>query len=163
VLEIRRATDADIPLIHSFIEQLAEFERLSGDVVASEELLRQNLFGPRAYAEVLLAHWSGEPAGFALFFHNFSTFVGKPGMYLEDLFVREQLRGRGIGRALLQQLARLALERDCGRLEWAVLDWNEGAIRFYRRLGAVAKHEWTVFRLTGEELSKFGAAAAAAE
>ena len=158
MLEIRQATERDVPLIHSFIAQLAEFEKLSGEVAVTEELLRRNLFGPKPYAEVLLAHWSGEPAGLALFFSNFSTFLGKPGIYLEDLFVREHLRGRGIGRALLQALARLAVERDCGRLEWAVLDWNEGAIRFYRRLGAQAKHEWTVFRLTGEELARFGAA-----
>jgi GNAT superfamily N-acetyltransferase len=156
MLDIRNATENDIPLIRRFIAELGEFERLDHQVVATEELLRRNLFGPRAYAEVLIATWNGEPAGFALFFYNFSTFLGKPGIYLEDLFVREHLRGRGIGCALLTRLARIALERDCGRLEWAVLDWNQPAIGFYRKLGAVPMHDWTVFRLTGAALEEIG-------
>lgn len=158
MLEIRRAVEEDVPLIRSLISELGEFERLSHEVVVSEELLRQHLFGARPFAEVLIAHWDSQPAGFALFFHNFSTFLGKPGIYLEDLFVRAGWRGRGIGGALLKELARLAVERGCGRLEWSVLDWNEAAIGFYRKLGATPKAEWTIFRLTGEALQKLGEA-----
>jgi GNAT superfamily N-acetyltransferase len=121
-----------------------------------EALLRRNLFGPRPYAEVLIGEEDGEAAGFAIFFHNFSTFLGRPGIYLEDLFVRPDHRGKGYGRALLARLAKIALERDCGRLEWAVLDWNEPAIGFYRKLGARPNDDWTVFRLAGDALRDLG-------
>jgi len=153
-LRIEKAREEDLSLILSFIKELAEYERLAHEVVATEELLRESLFGERARAEVVIAYDGGQAVGFALFFHNFSTFVGRPGIYLEDLYVRPQARGRGIGRALLAYLARLAKERRCGRLEWAVLDWNEPAIRFYKNLGAVPMEEWTVFRATGAALDK---------
>jgi GNAT superfamily N-acetyltransferase len=153
-LVIRPAAADDVPLILRFIRELAEYERLLHEVVATEDVLRGTLFGPHPYAEVAIAEVDGEPAGFALFFHNFSTFLGRPGIYLEDLYVRPALRGRGVGRALLRHLARLAVERRCGRLEWWVLDWNEPAIRFYRSLGAVAMDEWTVFRVAGEALDR---------
>jgi GNAT superfamily N-acetyltransferase len=156
-LEIRVATEADVPEILRFIKELAEFERLSHEVSATEETLRESLFGERRVAEVLIGHREGEPVGFALFFHNFSTFLGKPGIYLEDLFVRPKFRGAGIGRALLVHLAKLARERDCGRLEWSVLDWNELAIGFYETLGAVPMDEWTVYRLTGDALEELAA------
>lgn len=151
-LRIDPATPQDVALVLAFIRELAEYERLLDQVVATEETLREQLFGARPGAEVVIARWEGEPAGFALFFHNFSTFLGRRGLYLEDLFVRQAFRGRGVGRALLAFLARLAVERGCGRLEWWVLDWNEPAISFYRGLGAVAMSDWTVFRLTGEPL-----------
>jgi GNAT superfamily N-acetyltransferase len=153
---IRVAEAADVSLILQFIKGLAEYERLSHAVSATEAELRETLFGPRRYAEVLLGSYQGDPVGFALFFHNYSTFLGRPGIYLEDLFVRPELRGRGFGKALLTCLARLAVERKCGRLEWAVLDWNEPAIGFYERLGAVAMTEWTGFRLAGEALAELG-------
>jgi GNAT superfamily N-acetyltransferase len=153
LLRIRPAAVDDVPLVLHFIRRLAEYERLAHEVVATEEGLRRWLFGERPAAEVVIAEWDGEPAGFALFFHNFSTFLGRPGIYLEDLYVEPALRGRGIGRALLGHLARLAVERGCGRLEWWVLDWNDDAIRFYRSLGAVAMDEWTVFRVTGDALA----------
>jgi GNAT superfamily N-acetyltransferase len=153
-LRIEKAGERDVPLILSFIKELAEYERLSHEVVATEELLRASLFGERPVAEVLIAYQDGAAVGFALFFHNFSTFMGLPGIYLEDLYVQPHARGKGIGRALLVRLARLAKERGCGRLEWAVLDWNEPAIRFYRNLGAVPMHEWTVFRATDESLDR---------
>ncbi len=149
----RTATIEDVPLILQFIKDLAEYERLSGAVVATEELLRQNLFGERKVAEVILAFEGEEPAGFALFFHNFSTFLGRPGIYLEDLFVRHAFRGKSFGKKLLTQLAKIAIERGCGRLEWSVLDWNEPAIGFYKKLGAVPMEEWTVFRVTGTSLT----------
>jgi GNAT superfamily N-acetyltransferase len=152
-LDLRSAVPADVPLILRFIRELAAYERLEHEVVADEAGLATALFGPRPYAEVVLAEAGGEPAGFALFFHNFSTFVGRPGIYLEDLYVRPAMRGRGVGARLLAHLAALAVERGCGRLEWAVLDWNEPAIGFYRRLGARPMDEWTVFRLEGEALS----------
>ena len=152
-IEIRAAVEADVPLILEFIRGLAEYERLAHEVVATEDGLRHWLFGARPAAEVVFAEWEGEPAGFALFFHNFSTFLGRPGVYLEDLFVNPAHRGRGIGRALLAHLARLAMERGCGRLEWSVLDWNEDAIRFYRSLGALPMDEWTVFRVTDDALT----------
>ena len=151
-LVLRFATEADTGLILDFIRRLARYEKLEHEVVATEDRLRASLFGPRPAAEVVLAEFRGEAAGFALFFHNFSTFLGRRGLYLEDLFVLPELRGRGIGRELLSCLARLAVERDCGRLEWWVLDWNEEAIGFYRGLGAEAMDEWTVFRLSGEDL-----------
>ena len=149
---VRSASTEDVPLIPSFINELAEYERLSHEVVATEEMLREHLFGERPVAEVLIAEHGGEAAGFALFFHNFSTFLGKPGIYLEDLYVRPEFRRAGIGRALLVHLANVARERGCGRLEWSVLDWNEAAIGFYRGIGASPVSGWTVYRVTGEAL-----------
>ena len=156
MLAIRSASEADVPLILSLIKGLAEYEKLSHEVVATEETLRQTLFGERRVAEILIGEWEGKAAGFALFFHNYSTFLARPGIYLEDLFVWPEFRGRGIGKALLLSLARLAKERGCGRVEWSVLDWNEPSIQFYKALGAKAMDEWTVFRLTGAELAKAG-------
>ncbi len=153
-VEIRPAAEADVPLILQLIRELAEYERAPGDVVATEEGLRGVLFGQRPSAEVLLAMVGHEPVGFAVFFHNFSTWLGRPGLYLEDLFVRPDQRGHGYGRALLEHLARIAQERGCGRMEWAVLDWNEPAIQFYRKLGARPMDEWTVFRLTESEIAQ---------
>ena len=155
----RSATEDDVPLVLSFIRELAEYERLSHEVVATEESLRENLFGERRYAEVLIAEQDGTPAGFALFFHNFSTFLGKPGIYLEDLYVRPEFRGAGIGKRLLGHLARLAKERDCGRLEWWVLDWNEPSIGFYKKLGAVPMDDWTVYRVSGTALEDLASGA----
>jgi GNAT superfamily N-acetyltransferase len=152
-LQIRPAIRDDVPTIADLIRGLARYEKLEHDVVMTEALLDTALFGERQYAEVLLAEDDGRPVGFALFFHNFSTFLGRPGIYLEDLFVLPETRGRGIGRTLLTHLARLAVERGCGRLEWAVLDWNRDAIGFYERIGARPISEWTVYRLTGEALS----------
>jgi GNAT superfamily N-acetyltransferase len=154
MLQIAPATPEDVPLVLAFIRELAEYERLTHAVVASEALLHDQLFGDRPGAEVILAREEGEPAGFAVFFHNFSTFVGRRGLYLEDLYVRPEHRGRGVGRALLRYLAALALARGCGRFEWSVLDWNEPAIRFYRSLGARAMDDWTVFRLDGDALGR---------
>jgi GNAT superfamily N-acetyltransferase len=151
-LRITPATERDVPLILRLIKDLAEYERMSNEVVATEEGLRATLFGPRPAAEVLLGYAGEEPAGFALFFHNFSTFVGKPGLYLEDLFVVPKFRGRGYGKALLARLAQIAIERNCGRFEWSVLDWNEPAIGFYRKLGAVPMEDWTIFRVSGAAL-----------
>jgi GNAT superfamily N-acetyltransferase len=156
---IRPAVPDDTPLILALIKELAEYERLSHVVVASEDDLRHHLFGPRPAAEVLIAEADGTPVGFALYFTNFSTFLARPGIYLEDLFVRPAFRGRGIGAALLTRLAAIAMARGCGRLEWSVLDWNEPAIGFYERLGAEPMAEWTVFRLAGEALEKLGARA----
>lgn len=156
-LEIHTATAADVPLILEFIKGLAEYEKLSHEVVADEALLHEQLFGEpptRAGAEVIIAYLAGKPVGFALFFHNFSTFLGRRGIYLEDLFVKPEVRGHGVGRALLGHLARLAVARGCGRLEWAVLNWNEPAIKFYQSLGAKPMDEWTVYRVTGDALNK---------
>ena len=150
---IRFASIEDIPVILSLIKGIAEYEKLSHEVIATEEILRNSLFGDRKVAEVLIADYRMEPAGFALFFHNFSTFVGKPGIYLEDLFVQPALRGKGIGKLLLTYLGKIALERDCGRIEWSVLDWNEPAIKFYKKLGAVPMDGWTVFRVTEEKIT----------
>jgi GNAT superfamily N-acetyltransferase len=149
---IRPATSDDVPTIARLIRALAEYERLAHRVELDEARLRDHLFGPRPYAEVILAEEAGAVVGFALFFHNFSTFLARPGVYLEDLFVEPAHRGRGHGKALLAALARLALERGCGRLEWSVLNWNEPAIGFYRALGAVPMDGWTVYRVTGDEL-----------
>lgn len=149
---IRAATAADTPTICRLIRALAEYENLSDQVTLDEARLREHLFGPRPYAEVLLAEEAGQVVGFALFFMNYSTFLGKPGIYLEDVFVQPEHRGRGHGKALLVALARLAVERGCGRLEWAVLNWNKPAIDFYRSLGAVPLDEWTTYRLTGDAL-----------
>ena len=151
-LQIRTAERADIPVILHFIRGLAEYEKLLDAAVATEAQLAATLFGERPYAEVLLAELDGAPAGFALFFHNYSTFLAKPGIYLEDLFVDPAFRGKGVGKALLTHLAKLAVARHCGRLEWSVLDWNEPAIGFYKSLGAAPMDEWTVFRLTGDKL-----------
>jgi GNAT superfamily N-acetyltransferase len=150
---LRSATSDDVPVIAELIRGLARFEKLEQEVVMTEELLASALFGDRPYAEVVLAEDDGRPVGFALFFHNFSTFLGRPGIYLEDLFVLPEHRGGGIGRMLLAHLARLAVERGCGRLEWAVLDWNRDAIQFYERLGARPNSDWTVYRLAGEALT----------
>jgi GNAT superfamily N-acetyltransferase len=150
---LRSATRDDVPVIAELIRGLARFEKLEQEVVMTEELLAAGLFGERPYAEVVLAEDDGRPVGFALFFHNFSTFLGRPGIYLEDLFVLPEYRGHGIGRMLLAHLARLAVERGCGRLEWAVLDWNQDAIKFYERLGARPNSDWTVYRLAGEALT----------
>ncbi|MBW2175547.1 MAG: GNAT family N-acetyltransferase [Deltaproteobacteria bacterium] len=149
---IRKAGADDAALILSFIRELAEYEKLSHEVVATEELLEETLFGERHTAEVLIGEYQGSPVAFALFFHNFSTFLGRPGIYLEDLFVKQVYRGKGLGRCMLAYLAHLARERGCGRLEWWVLDWNTPAIDFYRSLHATPMDEWTVFRITGESL-----------
>jgi GNAT superfamily N-acetyltransferase len=151
-LSIRSATATDIALIAQFIRDLAEYERLAHEVRFDEAVLEAKLFGPRPYAEVLIGEIDGSPRGFALFFHNFSTFEGKPGIYLEDLFVRPEARGSGLGKALLKRLAALAVERDCARLEWSVLDWNEPAIQFYKSLGAMPMDEWTIYRADGAAL-----------
>lgn len=153
---LRSATIQDVPLILQFIRELAEYERMLDDVVTTEDMLRETLFGQRPAAEVILCYEGEVPAGFALFFHNFSTFRGKPGIYLEDLFVRPEFRGRGYGKLLLASLAKLAVERNCARLEWAVLDWNTPSINFYKSLGALPMDEWTVYRLTGEALEGLG-------
>ncbi|TMB88101.1 MAG: GNAT family N-acetyltransferase [Chloroflexi bacterium] len=155
-LRIRPAERADVPLVAGLIRQLARFEKLEHEVVLTEELLDAGLFGARPYAEAVMAEQDGEAIGFALFFHTFSTFLARPGLYLEDLFVLPDHRGHGVGRALLAHLAQLALERGCGRLEWAVLNWNQEAIRFYERLGARPNSEWTVYRLAGEALQALG-------
>ena len=152
-IQLRAAEEGDVPVIAELIRGLARYEKLADQVEMTDELLAISLFGERPYAEVVLAEEGGRPVGFALFFHNFSTFLGRPGIYLEDLFVVPEYRGRGIGRTLLAHLARLAVERGCGRLEWAVLDWNRDAIGFYERLGARPNSEWTVYRLTGEALT----------
>lgn len=152
-LQLRSATPADVPLIRELIEGLAEYEQLRAECQATDALLRESLFGARPFAEVVLAVREGQVAGFALFFHNFSTFLAKPGLYLEDLFVRPEHRGCGIGKALLTHLAQLAVARGCGRLEWSVLDWNVDAIGFYEKLGARAQEEWTVYRVTGQALT----------
>lgn len=153
-LTIRSAKREDVPLIRDFIRQLAEFEKLQHEVTASEENLRSTLFGPKPYAEVLIAEHDGVPAGFALFFHSYSTFLGRPGIYLEDLFVKPSERGRRIGYHLLRHLAAIAVQRGCGRLEWSVLDWNRNAIRFYESLGARERGGWLVYRLDGDALAK---------
>jgi GNAT superfamily N-acetyltransferase len=154
---IRPATVEDVSLILSFIKELADFERLSHEVVATEDILRKSLFGKRRAAEVVIGQQGEDPAGFALFFHSFSTFLGRPGIYLEDLYVKPEFRGMGIGRAILVYLARLAKKRDCGRLEWSVLNWNEPAIRLYRGIGAVPMDDWTVYRVTGDALGRLAA------
>ena len=150
---IRPAVVADVPLILQLIRELAEYERAPNDAVATEPQLREVLFGEEPAAAVLLAFENEIPVGFAVYFFNFSTWMGRPGLYLEDLFVRPELRGKGYGRALLVRLAQIAQDRGCGRMEWAVLDWNEPAIQFYKKLGAKPMHDWTVFRLTQEEIA----------
>ena len=150
---IRAATESDVPLILELIRALATYERAPNEVTATPEVLKETLFGKKPGAEVLLLFENEVAAGFALFFHNFSTWIGRPGLYLEDLFVRSEHRGKGYGRALLVHLAKIARDRGCGRMEWAVLDWNEPAIEFYRTLGAKPMQEWTVFRLTRDGIA----------
>jgi GNAT superfamily N-acetyltransferase len=154
---IRPAREDEVALVLGFVRELADYERLTHEVVATEEDLRKALFGPRPYAEVVFACLNDEPVGFALFCYNFSTFLAKPGIHLEDLYVRPACRGRGIGQRLLTWLARETIRRECGRLEWAVLDWNEPSIRFYDSLGARALKEWFTYRLTGAALEKVAA------
>ncbi len=154
VLTIRRAAAADVPLVLAFIRELAAYEHLEHEVVATEADVQAALFGPRTFAEVALACLDGQAVGFALYFHSFSTFVGKPGIFLEDLYVRPEARGLGAGRRLFAYLAKTALERGCARLDWAVLDWNEPSIGFYRSLGAVDQSEWTTYRLDGTALAR---------
>lgn len=156
-LTLRMATVDDVPQILAFIKALAEYEKLSDQVVATEQKLTDTLFSDKAFAEVVIAEYEQQPAGFALFFHNYSTFLARPGMYLEDLFVDPALRGKGIGKALITYLAKLATERECGRLEWSVLDWNQPAIDFYHSLGAVMLHDWRINRVTGDTLANMAA------
>lgn len=156
-LSIRPATRADLPLIAQFICDLADYERLADAVRFDEATLAEHLFGPRPYADVIIGEIDGTAQGFALFFHNFSTFEGRPGIYLEDLFVRPPAHGSGLGKALLAHLAALAVQRGCARLEWSVLDWNAPAVGFYQSLGAVPMDEWTVFRLDGDALASLAA------
>jgi ribosomal protein S18 acetylase RimI-like enzyme len=153
-LTIRQATRTDVPLVLSFVKDLAEYEKLGHLVVATEEVIAEELFGPKSHTEVLLGHVGAEPVAFAVYFHNFSTFLGRKGLYLEDLFVLPAYRRRGFGRSMLLNLARIAAERKCGRFEWSVLDWNEPAIFFYETLGATIMHEWKLVRVTGEALEK---------
>jgi GNAT superfamily N-acetyltransferase len=157
---IRPATAADVPIILELIRALATYERAPNDVTATEDGLSKVLFGEKPAAEVLLAFENETAVGFAVFFHNFSTWLGRPGLYLEDLFVRPEDRGKGYGRALLIHLAKIARDRGCGRMEWAVLDWNEPAIQFYRKLGAKSMDEWTVFRLKRDGIAKLANAKA---
>jgi GNAT superfamily N-acetyltransferase len=160
-ISIAPAREDQVPLILELIRGLAEYEKLADEVVATEELLRRSLFGAGRDAEVVIAYVDDQPAGFALFFHNYSTFLGRRGLYLEDLFVKPAFRGHGVGRRLLKHLARLAVERGCGRFEWWVLDWNAPAIRFYQGLGARPMSDWTVYRLTDDALAKLAGGAAA--
>jgi len=160
--QIRPARVEDVPIILELIRDLARYERAPDEVTATGEQLIDVLFGQRPAAEVLLAFESESPVGFAVYFYNFSTWLGRPGLYLEDLFVKPEKRGKGYGRALLVELAKIARDRGCGRMEWAVLDWNEPAIKFYRALGAAPMHEWTVFRLTRQEIAKLANATDAA-
>ncbi len=153
-LEIRLAEKKDIPLILKFIKELAEYEKMLDEVEATEEILNEKLFGNQKYAEVLIAEYEGEPAGQALFFHNFSTFIGRPGIYLEDIYVRPHLRGKGIGKTLLMEVAKIAKARNCGRFEWVVLNWNAPSIKFYESLGAVPMNQWTTYRLTEDAIEK---------
>jgi len=156
MISIRLARPEDAPLLLDLIRGLAAYEKLADQVTATEAAVRETLFGPRPAAEALIAELDGVAAGFAIFFSSYSTFLARPGVYLEDLFVKPELRRRGVGRALFTHVARLAVERGCGRFEWSVLDWNEPAIAFYRSLGAVPLSDWTVFRLTGEALKRLG-------
>jgi len=153
-ITIRPSTRADLPLILQLIRELAEYERDPGAVVATEALLERHLFGESPVASCVIGELDGQPQGFALYFFNFSTWLGRPGLYLEDLFVRPAVRGRGLGKALLLRLATIARERGCGRMEWAVLDWNKPAIEFYESMGARPLSEWTIYRLTGETLDR---------
>jgi GNAT superfamily N-acetyltransferase len=150
--EIRHAERKDVPLITALIRDLAEYEKMLDEMVATEELLEKHLFGKKKLVEVVLGYYNDLPVGFALFFHNFSTFVGKPGLYLEDLYIKPEYRGKGFGKALLTYLAKIAVERDCGRYEWVVLNWNEPSLKFYKMLGAKVMDEWLIHRVTGDDL-----------
>lgn len=152
--QLRSAEKKDVPIVLEFIKALADYEKLSDMVVATEELLEEYLFGEKKVAEVIIGFEGTTPTAFALFFHNFSTFLGRPGIYLEDLFVKPEFRRKGYGKIMLSELAKIAIDRNCGRLEWSVLDWNTPAIDFYKSLGAVPMDEWTTFRLTGENLKQ---------
>jgi GNAT superfamily N-acetyltransferase len=156
--EIRAAVVEDVPVILSFVKKLADYEKLAHEVVATEQSLRETLFGARKTAEVAIGYFEKKPVGLVLFFHNYSTFLGKPGLYIEDLFVDDLYRKRGFGAALLGHVARLAIERNCGRLEWSVLDWNQPAIDFYKKLGAIPMSDWTVSRVTGRSLGTLASA-----
>ncbi len=151
---LREATDSDVPLILSFIRELAEYEKLAHEVVATEDLLHESLFGDRKVAEVIIGYYQGEPVSFALYYDNFSTFLGRPGIYVEDLYVKPMMRGKGIGKSMLAYIASLARERKCGRVEWWVLNWNEPALQFYHSIGAKPMDEWTVQRLEGAALDR---------
>ena len=153
-ISIRPATPNDVPTVAFLIRALSQYEKLEHEVTMTEDRLRATMFGPRPYAEALLAEDDGKPVGFALFFHNYSTFLAQPGLYLEDLYVPESHRGKGIGKSLLAHLAKIAVERKCGRMEWAVLDWNVDAIGFYEKLGAKPNSDWTVYRLVGDSLNR---------
>lgn len=153
-LILRKAVEKDIPIILVFIKALAAYERMSDEVRATEESLKKTLFDEKSYAEVILAELNGKAVGFALYFHNYSTFVSKPGLYLEDIFVYPDYRGKGIGKLMMQYLARLAVKRDCGRFEWSCLTWNEPSLEFYRSLGAVPMHDWVTLRVDGEKLHR---------
>ena len=152
---IRNTSADDCQLILQFIKELAEYEKLSHEVVATPQILQESLFGERPYAEVLIGEYQATPVAYALFFHNLSTFTGRPGIYLEDIYVRPEMRGKGFGRSMLSYIAKLAVERNCTRVEWSVLDWNQPAIQFYRSIGANPLDEWTVQRLHGEALGQF--------
>ena len=151
---IRHAVESDVPLILWFVKELAEYEKLPHEVIATEEDFRQYLFGEKKFAEVVIGEYRSEPVGYALYFYNFSTFLGKPGLYLEDLYVKQEVRGKGFGKALLAYLARLAVDQKCGRFEWAVLDWNKPSIDFYESLGATLMKEWIITRVDGDNLLK---------
>jgi GNAT superfamily N-acetyltransferase len=156
MLKIRPAQESDVDAIFDLIRGLAAFEKLSDRVTGNTELLRSHLFGTRPYAEAIVAELDNHPIGFALFFHNYSTFLTQPGLYLEDVFVRPEYRRQGVGKALLAAVAKIAVDRGCGRLEWSVLEWNQNAIEFYQSLGATVLPDWKICRLTGETLTKFG-------
>lgn len=149
---IRHADEKDVPLILNFIKELAQYEEMLDEVVATEEILRESIFEQKA-AEVIIGEYEGRPVAFALFFHNFSTFLGRPGLYLEDLYVKPEMRGKGIGKIMLSYLAKTAVDRRCGRFEWWCLDWNQPSIEFYKRIGAVPMDEWTVYRVDGKALT----------
>jgi GNAT superfamily N-acetyltransferase len=157
IFEIKHATVSDVPLLLCFIKELAEYEKLSHEVTATEDILKETLFGEKAHAEVIMGYLNGTPVSFALFFHNFSTFLGRPGIYLEDLYVKSDARGKSVGKKMLAYLAYLTKQRQCGRLEWSVLDWNKAAIDFYKKLGAKAMDEWTIYRVTDEALDHLAA------
>jgi len=154
MISVAPATPADVPTILSFIRELAEYEKLLDRVVATEGRLRETLFGPRPYAEVLIGRLDGRAVGYALFFHSYSTFLARPGVYLEDVYVQPAVRGRGVGKALLREVARVARARNCGRIEWSVLDWNKPSIEFYLSLGAQPMDEWTTYRMDGDAIAK---------